>query len=353
MGQLTVDLSSRTQDLNEMKRSLTVSERSGITFPRYFTAKLEAGKTPYDEVAVGAADGLHRQRQRRRHLRAARRRSPGRLVADGDQHRRQQVFPRQDGLARARTQRRRNWSTAWSTRSPTGARESSYFKTAEDAENFRDELAHLMLTQKACFNSPVWFNVGVTAKRAATAGTTTRRRRQVRSSTRPIRARSARPASSISVQDSLESILDLAKTEGMLFKWGSGTGTNLSTLREEDAHSLGRRPRLRSAELHEGLRRLRRRDQVRRQDAPRGQDGDPERRSSGHREVHLVQGEGREEGPHADRRRLRFVARRRRLLAPIFFQNANNSVRVTDEFMQAVADDGDWWTKSRRSTASR
>ncbi len=50
-----------------------------------------------------------------------------------------------------------------------------YFRASEDGENFRDELAHLMLTQKACFNSPVWFNVGV-ARRAATAGTTTRPR---------------------------------------------------------------------------------------------------------------------------------------------------------------------------------
>ena len=107
-------------------------------------------------------------------------------------------------------------------------------------------------------------------------------------------------------EDSLESILDLAKTEGMLFKWGSGTGTNLSTLREEDAHAVGRRPRFRSAELHEGLRRVRGRDQVGRQDAPRGQDGDPERRPSRHRELHLVQGERREEGAHADRRGLRF-----------------------------------------------
>ena len=48
----------------------------------------------------------------------------------------------------------------------------------------------------------------------------------------------------VSVKDSLESILDLAKTEGMLFKWGSGTGSNLSALREEDGNSLGRRPRL-------------------------------------------------------------------------------------------------------------
>ena len=78
-------------------------------------------------------------------------------------------------------------------------------------------------------------------------------------------------------------------------------------------HPLGRRPRLRSAQLHEGLRRLRRRHQVRRQDPPRRQDGDPQRRSSRHRKLHLVQGQGREEGPHADRSRLRFLARWRSL----------------------------------------
>ena len=65
--------------------------------------------------------------------------------------------------------------------------------------------------------------------------------------------------------------------------------------------------------LHEGLRRVRRRDQDRRQDAARGQDGDPQRRSSRRREVHLVQGQGREEGVHAGGSRLRCVARRRGL----------------------------------------
>ena len=66
----------------------------------------------------------------------------------------------------------------------------------------------------------------------------------------------------VSVKDSLESILDLAKTEGMLFKWGSGTGTNLSALREEDAVLSGGGRASRAALLHEGLRRLRRRHQV-------------------------------------------------------------------------------------------
>ena len=50
MGQLTADLSAQTRDLNETKRSLAVAERTGIHFPRHFTARMEAGKTPYDEI---------------------------------------------------------------------------------------------------------------------------------------------------------------------------------------------------------------------------------------------------------------------------------------------------------------
>src|ERR1700683_5780638 len=89
-----------------------------------------------------------------------------------------------------------------------------------------------MLHQHACFNSPVWFNVGV--KEARGYGwiyeKTLDRVAKLESGV-------LRPQCSacfiVSVKDSLESILDLAKTEGMLFKWGSGTGPNLSPLREE------------------------------------------------------------------------------------------------------------------------
>src|SRR6185369_5606173 len=112
-------------------------------------------------------------------------------------------------------------------------RDQRYFATAEDSENFRNELAHLMLTQKACFNSPVWFNVGVKETRGYgwyydpdSDGI------------RKLTGREEHPQCSAcfinAVGDTLESILDLAKTEGMLFKWGSGTGSNLSTLREEN-----------------------------------------------------------------------------------------------------------------------
>ena len=170
-----------------------------------------------------------------------------------------------------------------------------------------------MLTQKACFNSPVWFNVGVKEPRGYGwyYDEATGPHREARA--RRTRGRSARRASSIRWAIRSNPFSIWPRPKACCSSGARAPGTNLSTLREEDGIAFGRRPRLRSAQLHEGLRRLRRRHQERRQDAPRGEDGDPERRSSGHRRVHLVQGQGREEGPHADRRRLRFVARRRSL----------------------------------------
>src|SRR5260221_8830683 len=95
-------------------------------------------------------------------------------------------------------------------RTMTGwGREGGYFATEEDGDSFRDELTHILLYQMAAFNSPVWFNVGL-----------------------PDQPRPQCSACFInSVDDTMESILTLAKTEGMLFKYGSGTGTNLSPIR--------------------------------------------------------------------------------------------------------------------------
>src|ERR1700683_696912 len=85
--------------------------------------------------------------------------------------------------------------------------EGGYFASAESKQAFHDELTHLLVEQKMAFNSPVWFNVGVQARPQCSACFIN------------------------SVQDNMDSIMNLAKTEGMLFKWGSGTGTNFSSLR--------------------------------------------------------------------------------------------------------------------------
>ena len=83
-----------------------------------------------------------------------------------------------------------------------------YFETQEDAQAFSDELTYLLVNQRVAFNSPVWFNLGV-------EGT----------------AQQASACFINSVDDTMESIMDLAKTEAMLFKGGSGAGSNLSKIR--------------------------------------------------------------------------------------------------------------------------
>src|ERR1019366_1168769 len=122
-----------------------------------------------------------------------------------------------------------------------------------------------------------------------------------------------------SVGDTLESILDLAKTEGMLFKWGSGTGTNLSTLREGDGllSSGGRAAKM----------------VILNADHP-----DIEQfiwcKAKEEKKAHTLIDAGYDSSLDGE------------AYGSIFFQNANNSVRVTDEFMEAVIEDRDFWTKS-------
>ena len=213
--------------------------------------------------------------------------------------------------------------------------EQRYFKTPEDAENFRDELAHLMLTQKACFNSPVWFNVGV--KEAARLRLVLRRSHRRRSrNSNPANPRPQCSACFInSVGDTLESILDLAKTEGMLFKWGSGTGTNLSTLREEEGLLSGGGRASGPLSFMKGF------------DAFAGviKSGGKTRRAAKmvilnadhpdieefiwckakeEKKAHTLIDAGYDSSLDGE------------AYSSIFFQNANNSVRATDEFMEAV-----------------
>ncbi len=90
-----------------------------------------------------------------------------------------------------------------------------YFATTEDLRAFQAELTHLLVHQKMSFNSPVWFNVGVEAHPQCSACFIN------------------------SVQDTMSSIMDLAKTEAMLFKFGSGAGSNLSTLRSSKEKMSG------------------------------------------------------------------------------------------------------------------
>jgi ribonucleoside-diphosphate reductase alpha chain len=93
---------------------------------------------------------------------------------------------------------------------------SGYFRTPEDAQTFSDELTWVLVTQRMAFNSPVWFNLGVkdTPQQASACFIN-------------------------SVEDTMESIMSLAKTEAMLFKGGSGTGSNLSRIRSSKERLAG------------------------------------------------------------------------------------------------------------------
>jgi ribonucleoside-diphosphate reductase alpha chain len=201
------------------------------------------------------------------------------------------------------------------------AREQQYFASEDDLQAFSDDLKHLLVYQKGSFNSPVWFNCGFE------------------------RAPQCSACFINAVQDTMDSILTLAKTEGMLFKFGSGTGSNLSAIRSSREVLAGGGTASGPVSFMKGF------------DAFAGviKSGGKTRRAAkmvildaGHPDiVEFVNCKVEEEkkawalidagydgsftGP---------------AYASVFFQNSNNSVRVTDEFMRAVLDDGEWQTRA-------
>jgi ribonucleoside-diphosphate reductase alpha chain len=326
------------------RRPVPVAERVGVEFNRYFTAHLGPEKTPYDEVqwelrtaSIGNDKGAVIFEQRDVEVPADWSQTATNIVVS-------KYFygkigtPERESSVRTLIGRVVDTIAGW-------GKDQRYFKTPEDAENFRYDLTHIMLTQKACFNSPVWFNVGVKEPRGygwyydEPSG-------QVQK----LNPGELRPQCSAcfinSVGDTLESILDLAKTEGMLFKWGSGTGTNLSTLREGDGllssggRASGPLSFMKGFDAFAGV--IKSGGKTRRAakmvilnaDHP-----DIEQfiwcKAKEEKKAHTLIDAGYDSSLDGE------------AYGSIFFQNANNSVRVTDEFMEAVANDGDWWTKSR------
>jgi ribonucleoside-diphosphate reductase alpha chain len=344
MGQLSVHTPCTPQ---VPRRNLRPQERTGISFPRYFTARLEPGKTPYDEIrwelrhcSITNDKGEIIFEQRDVEVPADWSQTAANIVASKYFHGRLGSEERERSVAQL-IRRVVDTITAW-------GKEGRYFRTDEDAENFRLELAHLMLYQKASFNSPVWFNVGVPEARGYgyyyDAETDAIHKLEPGGRVRP----QCSACFIISVRDSLESILDLAKIEGMLFKWGSGTGTNLSPLRERNAPLSGGGRASGPLSFMKGF------------DAFAGviKSGGKTRRAAkmvilniDHPDIEeFIWCKAREEkkahvlidagyDPSLDGE----------AYSSIFFQNANNSVRVTDEFMRAVVENGEWWTRSRLS----
>ncbi len=340
MGQLTVNPPTKTKSfLDSLKRE----ERTGVLFPRFFTAKLEAGKTPYDQInwelrtaSIGSGGGSVIFEQRDVEVPADWSQTATNIVASKYFHGRMGSPERETSVAQL-VHRVVDTIADWGLA-------DNYFKTKEEGENFRFELAHLMLTQKACFNSPVWFNVGVRESRGY--GFYFDEDTQVVKKLAPGETRPQCSACFInSVGDTLESILDLAKTEGMLFKWGSGTGTNLSPIREENAHLWGGGRASGPLSFMKGF------------DAFAGviKSGGKTRRAakmvilnSDHPDVEgFIWCKAKEEKKAHTLIDAGYDASLDgEAYGSVFFQNANNSVRATDDFMQAVVDDADWWTRS-------
>jgi ribonucleoside-diphosphate reductase alpha chain len=339
MGQLSVNLALKVK---ELQRSLKREERSGVSFPRHFTAKLEDGVTPYDLIqwearsaTIGDSKGAVIFEQRNIQVPADWSQTATNIVASKYFHGRMGSAERESSVGQL-VHRVVDTIADWGF-------DGNYFKTRQDAENFRSELAHLMLHQQAAFNSPVWFNVGV--REARGYGFYFDEATQTSKKLMPGENHPQCSACFInSVGDSLESILDLAKTEGMLFKWGSGTGTNLSAIREENAHLWGGGRASGPLSFMKGF------------DAFAGviKSGGKTRRAakmvilnSDHPDIEkFVWCKAKEEKKaHTLIEAGYDSSLDGEAYGSIFFQNANNSVRATDEFMQAVVNDTDWWTK--------
>jgi ribonucleoside-diphosphate reductase alpha chain len=330
--------------LRENRRPVPVADRVGVTFPRYFTAKLGPGKTAYDEfrwelrtATIGNDKGAVIFEQRDVEVPVDWSQTATNIVVS-------KYFYGKAGSPDRETSVRQLVARVCDTIAGWGAAQR-YFKTPEDAENFRQDLTHLMLAQKACFNSPVWFNVGVKEPRGygwyydeASDGL------------KKLNGGESKPQCSAcfinSVGDSLESILDLAKTEGMLFKWGSGTGSNLSSLREEDGILSGGGRASGPLSFMKGL------------DAFAGviKSGGKTRRAAkmvilnaDHPDIEkFIWCKAKEEKKAWTLIEAGYDASLDgEAYSSIFFQNANNSVRVTDEFMEAAVHNADWWTISR------
>jgi len=196
-----------------------------------------------------------------------------------------------------------------------------YFASTVSRDAFRDDLTHLLVQQKMSFNSPVWFNVGAQPHPQCSACFIN------------------------SVQDDMKSIMDLVKTEGMLFKWGSGTGTNFSALRgsreslSDGGTASGPVSFMKGFDAFAGV--IKSGGKTRRAakmvilnvEHPDIMDFIESKRRE-ERKAHVLIEQGYDSAIDGE------------AYSSVFFQNANHSVRVTDDFMQAVESDRDWWTRN-------
>ena len=207
--------------------------------------------------------------------------------------------------------------------------QEGYFDSGEESKDFNQELKYILATQRAAFNSPVWFNIGA-----------------------PDRTQQASACFILGIEDTMPSILNWYQEEGMVFKAGSGAGLNVSPIRSS-VEPLGKSAGTASGPL----------SFMRGADASAGaiKSGGKTRRAAkmvilnvDHPDVEeFIWCKAREERKARDLQAAGWdMTLDGRDIHSIQYQNANNSVRVTDEFMQAVVDDADWDLKAVRTGES-
>ena len=304
-------LETPTDEKNPARRG------TGLFFERYFT---DGNKSPFDLVEwekrtalIGNEKGVTIFRQEGVEVPKSWSQTATNIVTSKYFHGKPGSPEREDSV-RQLIARVVNTIVSW-------GEEGGYFADTQSRDAFCDELTHLLVDQKMAFNSPVWFNVGVQEKPQCSACFIN------------------------SVKDTMESIMGLTRTEGMLFKWGSGTGTNFSSLRGSKETLSGGGIASGPVSFMKGF------------DAFAGviKSGGKTRRAAKmvilnidhpdivefieckrkeERKAHVLIEQGYNSAIDGD------------AYSSIFFQNANHSVRVTDDFMRAAAEDKDWWTKN-------
>jgi ribonucleoside-diphosphate reductase alpha chain len=310
-------LSGKSLSTDAARENIAAGAEKGLTFQRYFT---DGKKSPFDAVEwekrtalIGNEKGVTIFRQEDVEVPKSWSQTATNIVTSKYFHGKPGSAQR-EGSVRQLIGRVVNTIVRW-------GEECKYFADTQSRDAFRDELTNLLVEQKMSFNSPVWFNVGVQPKPQCSACFIN------------------------SVSDNMESIMGLTRTEGMLFKWGSGTGTNFSTLRGSRETLSGGGIASGPVSFMKGF------------DAFAGviKSGGKTRRAAKmvilnidhpdivefieckmkeERKAHVLIEQGYDSSIDGD------------AYSSIFFQNANHSVRVTDEFMRAVIEDKDWWTKN-------
>ncbi len=316
-GQQSVGSSVHSENTDTARQGARAAAAPGLEFPRFFTT---AGQDPFDQVewelrdaVIGNEKGAVVFEQRGVEMPKTWSQQATNIVVS-KYFRGHVGSPERERSVKQLIGRVVDTITGW-------ARKQKYFASEDALLAFSDDLKHLLVEQKAAFNSPVWFNCGFEKAPQCSACFIN------------------------SVDDTMESILTLAKTEGMLFKYGSGTGSNLSNIRSARELLAGGGTASGPVSFMKGF------------DAFAGviKSGGKTRRAA---KMVILNAEHPDIVDFINCK----VEEEKKAWAlidagydgsftgtaygSVFFQNSNNSVRASDEFMRAVLDDGVWQTKS-------